>query len=275
MASPHVAGAWAILKQAEPTATVDEVLQAFTEHRRHDHRHAAPAASPPGRASRSISRCWRSSIPGCRSSGSVIADRGTVGTSLQRDDHRHQLRVRDDRLLRRRRHRDVDDARVRSRAHRRRSRSRSRRRSARATSDADENPAARPIRARAASRSCRRRRRWAWRSSASSRRQGRPGPHRPRSRHGALDGTFKVIVQGGIWPRTVTRLELRRAGGDHGTPIRRRAYWVLRGHRRSRRRAAERRRRDGELPVADGGAFFMFASDLTPTLFTCRIDASR
>jgi subtilisin family serine protease len=31
MASPHVAGAWAILKQAKPGATVDEVLQALTD----------------------------------------------------------------------------------------------------------------------------------------------------------------------------------------------------------------------------------------------------
>jgi subtilisin family serine protease len=30
MASPHVAGAWAILKQAAPTASVDEILQALT-----------------------------------------------------------------------------------------------------------------------------------------------------------------------------------------------------------------------------------------------------
>ena len=30
MAAPHVAGAWAILKQAAPTASVDDILQAFT-----------------------------------------------------------------------------------------------------------------------------------------------------------------------------------------------------------------------------------------------------
>jgi len=31
MAAPHVAGAWAILKQAAPTASVDEILQALTD----------------------------------------------------------------------------------------------------------------------------------------------------------------------------------------------------------------------------------------------------
>ncbi len=34
MAAPHVSGAWALLKQAKPGNTVDEILGAFTLHGR-------------------------------------------------------------------------------------------------------------------------------------------------------------------------------------------------------------------------------------------------
>src|SRR5207245_9839216 len=36
------------------------------------------------------------------------------------------------------------------------------------------------------------------------------------SADGALDGSFRVTVQGGVWPRTVPRLELRQNGGGGG-----------------------------------------------------------
>src|SRR5438046_6568638 len=79
---------------------------------------------------------------------------------------------------------------------------------------------------------------------------------------GALDGSFRVTVQAGSGARTVTRLELSRAGGggvwdtDPAT-----AHWAL----------GAAAGLDGALPnlgsgpvsfcVADGGAFFVFAAD--------------
>src|SRR5207247_1036193 len=85
----------------------------------------------------------------------------------------------------------------------------------------------------------------------------------------ALDGTFRVTVQSGSGPRTVTRIELRQTSGggiwdtDPAT-----AYWAL-GATTSL---------DGSLlnagdgtvsfAVADGGSFYVFASDLSPTPFS-------
>src|SRR5947207_7177969 len=93
-------------------------------------------------------------------------------------------------------------------------------------------------------------------------------PTRRSSDLGALDGSFRVTVGAGSGARTVTRLELRRAGGggvwdtDPAT-----ANWALGA-------AASL---DGALlnavtgtvsfGVADGGAFFVLASDLIPSLF--------
>src|SRR4029453_7629493 len=87
---------------------------------------------------------------------------------------------------------------------------------------------------------------------------------------GALDGTFRVVVQGGIWPRTVTRIELRQTSGGGGIwdtdPAT--TFWAL-GTAKSL---------DGALlnagngtvsfAVADGGAFYMFAADPPPSAFT-------
>ena len=89
----------------------------------------------------------------------------------------------------------------------------------------------------------------------------------------APDGTFQAIVHGGIWPRTVTHLELRRTGTasiwDSNSAT---VYWALGA-------AASL---DGALlnaangtvifPVADGGAFYLFASDVSPTPFTSGAD---
>jgi subtilisin family serine protease len=78
---------------------------------------------------------------------------------------------------------------------------------------------------------------------------------------GALDGTFQVTVGVGSGPRTVTRLELRRdAGGvwdtDPASP-----HWAL-GAAASLD-GALLNAADGtvSLPVADGSALFVFASD--------------
>src|SRR5262249_30894687 len=88
----------------------------------------------------------------------------------------------------------------------------------------------------------------------------------------ALDGTFRVIVQGGMWPRTVTRLDLRRASGgggiwdtDPATP-----YWALGATASLDSGLLNAAGGAVSFPVADGGAFFLFASDLTPTPFTTR-----
>src|SRR5437667_7962770 len=83
---------------------------------------------------------------------------------------------------------------------------------------------------------------------------------------GALDGTFRIVLQGGAFPRPVTRLVLNGGGvwgTDTATP-----HWAL-GAAGSL---------DGVLlnagngavsfGVADGGTFFVFASDLSSAPFS-------
>jgi subtilisin family serine protease len=85
---------------------------------------------------------------------------------------------------------------------------------------------------------------------------------------GQLDGTFRVIVNGGIWPRTVTNVQLQRTGSidiwdtNSATP-----YWALGAS--SGLDGALLNAANGivSFAVADGGAFHVFASDLNPTPF--------
>src|SRR4029453_9751492 len=85
----------------------------------------------------------------------------------------------------------------------------------------------------------------------------------------ALDGTFRVVVQGGIWPRSVTRLDLRRASGggiwdtDPATP-----YWALGASSSLDSALLNTGSGTVSFGVADGGAFLVFASDLSPTPFS-------
>src|SRR5262245_25375968 len=265
MASPHVAGAWAILKQAKPSATVDEVLQAFT---------ATGVMITDGRAG-GVTTKPRIQVdlallallyPGVPLAGSVTPDRGTVGTSLSvtitgvnfesgtTASFGNDVTVTSTTLV-----------------------------SAHELTIGLTIPLTASIGARDVTL-----------TNPGGQTYTRPNsftvlPPPPtmslaflgklRDKVGpsptafgpdtALDGTFRVIVQGGMWPRTVTRLDLRRASGggiwdtDPAT-----SYWAL-GATASL---------DGALlnaaggavsfPVADGGAFFMFASDLSPTPFT-------
>jgi subtilisin family serine protease len=86
---------------------------------------------------------------------------------------------------------------------------------------------------------------------------------------GALDGTFRVTVQGGIWPRTVTRLDLRRTGGggiwdtDPAT-----SYWALGASSSLDGALLNGGSGTVSFGIADGGAFLAFASDLSPTPFS-------
>src|SRR5438132_239771 len=88
------------------------------------------------------------------------------------------------------------------------------------------------------------------------------------SADGALDGSFRVTVGAGSGARTVTRLELRRAGGggvwdtDPAT-----ANWALGAAGSLDGALLNAGTGTVSFGVADGGAFFVFASDLNPTVF--------
>src|SRR5207245_3191338 len=85
---------------------------------------------------------------------------------------------------------------------------------------------------------------------------------------GALDGSFRVTVGAGSGARTVTRLELRRAGGggvwdtDPAT-----ANWALGAGASLDGALLNAGSGTVSFGVADGGAFFVFASDLSSTVF--------
>src|SRR5881296_268994 len=88
------------------------------------------------------------------------------------------------------------------------------------------------------------------------------------SADGALDGSFRVTIQAGSGARTVTRLELRRAGGggvwdtDPAT-----ANWALGASGSLDGALLNSGSGTVSFGVADGGAFLVFASDLNPTVF--------
>src|SRR6059036_969205 len=86
------------------------------------------------------------------------------------------------------------------------------------------------------------------------------------SADGALDGSFRVTVQGGVWPRTVTRLELRSSGGVWDTDPAT-AHWALGASASLDGALLNAGTGTVSFGVADGGAFFAFASDLNPTVF--------
>src|SRR5216117_1934756 len=86
------------------------------------------------------------------------------------------------------------------------------------------------------------------------------------SADGALDGNFRVTVQGGVWPRTVTRLELRSSGGVWDTDPAT-AHWALGASASLDGALLNAGTGTVSFGVADGGAFFAFASDLNPTVF--------
>src|SRR6266446_1218425 len=86
------------------------------------------------------------------------------------------------------------------------------------------------------------------------------------SADGALDGSFRVAVQGGVWPRTVTRLELRSSGGVWDTDPAT-AHWALGASASLDGALLNTGTGTVSFGVADGGAFFAFASDLNPTVF--------
>src|SRR5437870_10779255 len=78
----------------------------------------------------------------------------------------------------------------------------------------------------------------------------------------------RVMVGAGSGARTVTRLELRRAGGggvwdtDPAT-----ANWALGAGERKGTRLHSSHVATAYAGVGVGGAFFVFASDLNPTVF--------
>jgi len=76
---------------------------------------------------------------------------------------------------------------------------------------------------------------------------------------GALDGTFRVVVQGGAWPRTVTRLELRGGGVWDTDAVT--AHWALGATTSLDGALLNAGNGAVSFGVADGGVFYVFAAD--------------
>src|SRR2546427_5044003 len=90
------------------------------------------------------------------------------------------------------------------------------------------------------------------------------------SADGALDGTFQVTLGTGSGARTVTRLELRQNGGGGGVwdtdPAT--ANWALGATASLDAALLNAGTGTVSFAVADGGVFFVFASDFSPTQFS-------
>jgi hypothetical protein len=85
----------------------------------------------------------------------------------------------------------------------------------------------------------------------------------------ALDGTFRMVVEGGSWPRTVTRLDLRRNGGGGNwdtDPVS--SYWALGASTSLDSALLNAASGAVSFAAANGAAFYLFASDLSPTPFS-------
>src|SRR5207245_8714279 len=87
---------------------------------------------------------------------------------------------------------------------------------------------------------------------------------------GALDGTFQVTLQAGTGARPLTRLELRRSsdggGAEHTDPAT--ANWALGAAASLDGALLNAGTGTVSFAVADGGVFFVFASDFSPTQFS-------
>jgi IPT/TIG domain len=85
----------------------------------------------------------------------------------------------------------------------------------------------------------------------------------------ALDGTFQMAVQGGVWPRTVTKLDLRRTGGGGNwdtDPVS--SFWALGASTGLDSALLNGAGGAVSFAAANGAAFYLFASDLVPTPFS-------
>src|SRR2546427_1219118 len=85
------------------------------------------------------------------------------------------------------------------------------------------------------------------------------------SADGALDGTFQVTLEAGSGARTVTRLELRQASASGGVwdtdPAT--AHWALGAAASLDGVLLNPGAGAGSFALADGGGFFLFASDVS------------
>ena len=85
---------------------------------------------------------------------------------------------------------------------------------------------------------------------------------------GALDGTFRVTVEAGSGPRTVTRLELRRNGAGTWDTDPATSYWALGAAAGLDSALLNNGSGVVNFAVADGSSFYVFSADLNPSLYT-------